>query len=168
MARVRSIFFLDTPVGAVRAPTGFPGVDSTSRHTTEQIPLGTKGYDQAGNEYVFVKAGAPIAVNDAVTFQGSAVGYDDVRPTSARQQMVVGAATAAFTAGQFGFIQTRGVATIKVIAATAAGSLLVSGTTAGTLALAVELDAGVDDLAGARGASALVTGVATGSAVYLA
>lgn len=168
MARVRSLYYVDNPVGATVGPTGFAGVDSTSRHTTEKVPLGTKGYDSAGNEYTFVKAGATIAVNDAVTFQGSAAGYDDVRPTSARQQMVLGAATAAFTTGQYGFILTRGVATVKVVVATAAGSLLVSSGTAGTLALAVEADAGVDDLAGARGASALVTGVAAGSAVYLA
>lgn len=142
-------------------PTGAP-VDTENRSTTAQLPIGSVHYDRNGNEYTYVKAGAAIAQYDAVLFGGSALGFDDIRPTSAVNQVVVGAATAAFASGEYGFILTRGVATVKVVASTAAGSPLVSSATAGTLALAV-----ATDLAGAKSAVALVTGVATGSAVAI-
>jgi hypothetical protein len=72
---------------------------------------------------------------------------------------VVGAATAAFASGEYGYIIVSGVATVKVAVGTAAGSQLGSSATAGTLEL---LDG--SDIA-YRPAVALVTGVAAGSAV---
>jgi hypothetical protein len=127
------------------------------------VPLGTRANDKDGNEYTFVKAGAAIAAADAVRFNGSATGFDDIRPTSAAGQYVVGAAAGtAFSSGDYGFILSRGVATVKVVVSTAAGSVLVTNGTAGTLALAT-----ATELAGSRGAVALVTGVAAGSAVYI-
>jgi hypothetical protein len=140
----------------------FP-VDSTDRSTTAKLPLGTVARDAAGNEYTYVRAGAAIAAADAVRFGGSATGFDDIRPTSAAAQYVVGAAAGtAFDSLAYGFILTKGVATVKVVVATAAGSVLVTNGTAGTLALAT-----ATELAGSRGATALVTGVAAGSAVYI-
>lgn len=151
-------------------PPGFPGGvisgfnrdTDTRRSTTATYALGTKAVDTAGNEYTYVKAGATIAQFDPLKFNGSALGYDDIRPTSAAQQLVVGAATAAFASAEFGFIITKGFATVKTVVATAAGSLLVTGAVANQLELA---DA--TDFAGGRGVVALVTGVAAGSAVYL-
>lgn len=140
-------------------PTAFvPGSD-TRRDTTAQTTLGSRAYDISGNEYTYVKAGADIAQYDAVRFAGSATGYDDVRPTSAAGQVVIGAATAAFTSGQYGYILTRGVATVKVVVATTAGVALVPNATAGTLAVAQATDTTFSN------AVALVTGVAAGSAV---
>lgn len=139
---------------------GFTG-DSTRRTTTQELPLGTKAYGPSGQEYVYIKAGATIAQYDACTFQGSAAGYDDVRPTSATQQYIVGVADTAFSANQYGFIQSKGVCTCKVNASDAAGSLLVTMAAAGKLTLAV---------AGSlpsTPAVALVTGVAAGSAIVL-
>jgi hypothetical protein len=141
--------------------TATPG-DSTRRTTTQELPLGTRVIGAGGSEWVYVKAGAAIAQYDPCRFQGSADGYDDVRPTSAAQQFVVGVADAAFASGEYGFIQVRGKATCKVVVGTAAGSLLVTGAVANQLELA---DA--TDFAGAVAAVALVTGVAAGSAIVL-
>lgn len=142
-------------------PNGAPHND-TERSTTALFPLGAKVFDALGNEYTYVKAGASIAQYDACRFAGSALGYDDVRPTSAVSQGVLGVATAAFSSGDYGFIVTRGAGiTAKVVNSTAAGALLGSTGTAGTLGIAVNTD-----LQG-RGAVALVTGVSTGSAVAL-
>lgn len=147
--------------------TGTPGateiLDPTFRSTTQKAPLGSRAWDQDGKEYVYVKAGAVIALNDAVMFQNSAAGFDDVRTISAAAQVTcVGVATAAFASLEFGYVQTRGVCTCKVVVATAAGSALVSGTTtAGTLEISV-----AGSLQSGR-AVALVTGVAAGSAICL-
>lgn len=134
----------------------------TDTHTTEVNTLGMRFRKGNGDEYVFVKAGAAIAQYDAVRFSGSASGYDDVRPTSAINQVVLGAAQVAIASGSYGWILEHGVGTAKVVAATAAGSSLGSTATAGTLGL---VDATVFGNVGK--AVALVTGVAAGSAVRL-
>jgi hypothetical protein len=139
---------------------GFVG-DSTRRTTTQEMPLGTKAYGPSGSEYVYVKAGASIAQYDACTFQGSATGYDDVRPTSATQQYIVGVADTAFSSGDYGFLQSKGVCTCKVNTSDAAGSLLVTKATAGTLTLAAASSLP------STPAVALVTGAAAGSAIVL-
>lgn len=133
----------------------------TETSTSQQNPLGMRVMDDNGNEYTYVKAGAAIAQYDAVRFAGSAAGFDDVRPTAAANQLPLGAAQVAIASGSYGWVLTRGVATVKVVAATAAGSTLVSNGTAGTLALS---DATALSY---RPAIALVTGVAAGSAVAL-
>lgn len=140
---------------------GVPG-DSTRRTTTQELPLGTIAYGP-GTEWVYVKAGAAVAQYDAVKFNGSALGFDDVRPVTNVNEYVLGVADAAFDSAAYGFVQTKGVATCKVITATAAGSVLVADATDGTLKLATE----AESLAGNRGIVALVTGVAAGSGVYL-
>jgi hypothetical protein len=139
---------------------GFVG-DSTRRTTTQEMPLGTRAYGPSGEEFVYIKAGASIAQYDACKFNGSAAGYDDVRPTSATQQYIVGVADAAFDANAYGFIQSKGVCTCKVNTSDAAGSLLVTKATAGTLTLAAATSLP------STPAVALVTGVAAGSAIVL-
>lgn len=141
-------------------PVGLAG-DTTKRSTTALNDLGAKGYDALGNEYTYVKAGAAIAQYDACRMNGSALGYDDVRPTSAAGQVVLGAAQNAFSSGDYGFLLTRGVGTCKVVAATAAGVALVPNGTAGTLALAAAADITFTSVV------ALVTGVAAGSGVFI-
>lgn len=145
-------------------PSFFVQGTDVTRTTTAQFPLGAKyvGVDPSTGlqaEFTYVKSGANIALNDAVRFAGSALGYDDVRPTSAANQVVLGGATAAFTSGDYGFVLTRGVCTVKVVVATTAGVNLVSNGTAGTLAVAQATDTTSGQ------AVALVTGVAAGSAV---
>lgn len=137
--------------------SGFVGkVADTS--TVQQNPLGMKiVVDEV--EYTYIKAGAAIAQYDACRFAGSALGFDDVRPTSAAGQAVLGAAQQAFASGEYGWLATRGVFTSKVVVSTAAGSALVPNGTAGTLAIAQATDVTFSS------AVALVTGVAAGSAV---
>ena len=115
--------------------TSFP-VDSTWRGqaNTHGIPLGTRAYASGGREYVFVKAGAAIALYDAIRFNGSATGFDDVRPTSAAHQFVIGGADGtAFASGDYGFMLARGYTTVLVTDAVAAGASLRSSATAGLL-----------------------------------
>lgn len=135
--------------------------DTSVTSTSAQNAIGLRAYDKSGNEFVYVKAGAAIAQYDAVRFAGSALGFDDVRPTSATGQVVLGAAQVAIASASYGWIQTKGIATAKVVVSTAAGSSLVTNATAGTLALAQATDIAY------RPAVALVTGVAAGSAVAL-
>lgn len=137
--------------------------NSVDRSTTAKLPIGTIALDKNGYEYTYVKAGADIAAADAVRFGGSVLGFDDVRPTSAANQYVLGAADGtAFTSGDYGFIKTKGVAVVKCVVATAAGSLVIPNATAGTLALAT-----TSQIPGQRACVALVTGVAAGSEVYI-
>lgn len=137
-----------------------PGSD-TRRTTTAEAALGDRKYDASfpGNEFTYIKAGASIAQYDAVRFAGSTLGFDDVRPTSAANQVVIGAATAAFASGDYGYVQTRGVATVKTVVSTTAGVAVVTNGTAGTLAACTAADTTFSN------AVCLVTGVAAGSAV---
>jgi len=160
MAKVEGLYARGTSAGLLQNPLGIPH-DSASRSATQLLPLGFRAIDEAGNEYTYVKAGAAINANDAVKLNGSALGYDDVQVTTNDDEVLFGVATAAFTIAHYGFVQTRGVVTCKVIVATAAGSALVPGATDGTLKLAVAAS-----LPG-KGAIALVTGVAAGSAIHL-
>ena len=141
--------------------TGFPG-DSTRRTTTQELPLGTEVDGVGGSRWVYVKAGAAIAQYDACIFQGSALGFDDVRPCGAVTNLILGVADAAFDSGAYGFIQTKGVAKCKVKASDTAGLPLGGYTDAGTLTTVAETVP-----AGLKPIVALVTGVAAGSAVYL-
>lgn len=118
----------------------YPVADATVRTTEALLPIGSVAFDSEGNEFRYVKAGAAISARQAVRLNGSTLGYDDVRPTSAAQQGVLGVATAAFASGDYGFVQTRGRVLAAVVNSTAVGSLLASGTTAGTLELAEATD----------------------------
>lgn len=115
--------------------SSFP-VDSTWRGATNVhgLPLGTRAYASGGREYVFVKAGANIAALDALRFGLSATGVDDVRPTSAAHQFVVGAADGtAFTSGDFGFMLTKGATTVLATDSITAGATVRASGTAGLL-----------------------------------
>jgi hypothetical protein len=136
--------------------------ETTDTNTTPDHPIGTEARDKDGNVYTYIKAGAAIAQYDAVRFAGSALGWDDVRPTSAAGQCVIGAAQAAIASASYGWILTRGIATVKVVNSTAAGGALVPNATAGTLAVATAADVTFSR------AVCLVTGVSTGSAVAFA
>jgi len=114
--------------------------NSEDRTTTAKAQLGALAYDKLGNEYRYVKAGAAIAAGDAVRFQGSALGFDDVRPTSATLQTVVGVALTAFASGEFGFVLRRGIGSVKTTGSVAANIGLASSGTAGTLATTAATD----------------------------
>lgn len=112
-------------------------VDTEHRSTTAQLNPGALGYDEDGNEYRYLLAGGVIPTLSAVV-QGSAA--NTVVASSAAEQGVIGIAGAAFASGEYGFVQTRGTGTALVVNSTAAGSLLATGSVAGTLELAVATD----------------------------
>lgn len=153
-----------SPFSIPSFPGGVAGgasrADSTTRSQTGLgVPVGTKAYDVAGNEYTAVKAGAAINVNEPVRLNA---GLSDVRATSAAQQNVIGVADAAFASGDFGWILSRGSVTCKVVGATAINSLLVTGAVAATLELA---DA--TDFAGARSIAQLSAEAGGLATIYL-
>lgn len=122
-------------------PSGVFPIDSTHRSTTQALPLGTRAFASGGREYVYVKAGAAIAAKDAVRFGLSALGLDDVRPTSAVDQFTIGAADGtAFDDGAYGFILTKGYTTVLATDAITAGASVASSATAGLLAAAADTD----------------------------
>lgn len=137
---------------------GAPG-DSTRRTSTAELPLGTVAYGEAGKEYEYVKAGGAIAQYAAVSFES---GGGTVVESSALTGYLVGVADAAFSSGQYGFVQTRGQCTAKVVNSTTALLPIGPCATAGVLDDVVETTP-----AGGSLAVALATGAATGSLIYL-
>lgn len=126
-------------------PTASFPVDSTWRSQTNAhgIPLGTRAFASGGREYLFVKAGAAIAAKDALRFGLSATGTDDIRPTSAANQKVVGAADGtAFASGDYGFMLAKGYSTVLATDSITAGASVISSATAGLLIAAAGTDTG--------------------------
>lgn len=121
-------------------PNGYSVGDSEQRDTVQKEILGQFGLDKSGNQYRYVKAGAVIAVNSAVRFNGSALGFDDVRATSATQQTIIGVALTAFALNEFGWVLTRGVGSVLTSGALAAGVGLASSAVAGQLAASAAVD----------------------------
>ena len=137
-----------------------PRLKVTTRGGNKTISVGVIAEDSVtGSRYVYVTAGAAIAQYDAVRING---GLTDVRPISALNQPYIGVAQAAIGNGASGWVQIDGKMTCKVVAATAAGSPLVSSATAGTLQLA---DA--THFASPGKATASVVGVAAGSEIFI-
>lgn len=143
--------------GTISGVTG----DTTRRTTTQEFPLGEFAFSQTG-KWQYVRAGATIAQYDAVVMEGSAAGYDAVVPTSAVTDLVVGVADAAFADEEYGWIQVQGVCTAKVNEGDTA--LLPVG---GSASAGVLTTYGETVPCGGKPIVALVTGVATGSEVYL-
>lgn len=106
--------------------------DVTTRSQTALNALGTVVHDTDGNKWRYIKAGASIAQYDALRYQGSALGWDDVRPTSAAAQPIIGIAQAAFASGDYGFVLVNGIGSMKTTGTVAANTQLVSNGTAGT------------------------------------
>lgn len=102
-------------------------VDDTQKHA-----LGIQVDGDDGCRYRYIRAGAAIAANDALTVD-AAEGHYDFHPTSAANQPITGIAVVAIADNKFGWVKTGGKATVKVAAAIVAGAHLVSTGTAGTL-----------------------------------
>lgn len=116
-----------TPPGGFAFPAGVAGgfaqTDSTTRSTTTLYPVGTLARDASGNEYMYVKAGASIAVNSPVVVNAD---LTDVRACSAVNQGILGVADAAFASGDNGFIMIRGTTNAVTAGSVAVGTLMVS------------------------------------------
>lgn len=126
---------------------GYPGAfgdgDSTHRTNTTgnpPVPLGTVGYDSAGNEYRFVRAGGTITAGQAVQVTQSTTPFDQVVVTSGANQFLAGAADAAFAANDCGFVVRNGVV------AGVTGGTLTAGTPKTTAAAGALADAAAADI----------------------
>lgn len=102
------------------------------QYDTAPIPLGGLIELPNGDIYQCIEAGAAIALNDALELD-QAEGANVFHPTSAATQPVHGIAQTALADGKFGFMMVRGVATVKVAAAFAAGTNASTTAVAGTL-----------------------------------
>jgi hypothetical protein len=141
--------------------TGLLGVLVTDTPTTNEtgIALGTQVFGQTGERYIYVTAGGVIA-------QYAWVGYDEAFSateltfTNAAAGHGIGVAQVAFASGDYGWVQTGGVASGKVAASCAADVALYTTTTAGVL----------DDATSAAGGTAMqrINGVVATTAVTAA
>jgi len=96
--------------------------------TIQQLPLGTKGRDTAGNEYVYVSGVTSGAVGYACVIDETGavtllVGSGAVGP--------VGVMVSALTASTYGWVQVYGKATIYTVGDVADNGLVNSTATAG-------------------------------------
>jgi len=92
-------------------PGGFGIGDTTARtNTTGQppVPLGTVGYDAAGIEYRYVRAGGAVGAGTLVQITQSATPFDAVVVTSGANQQIAGAASAAFANNDCGWLVRNG------------------------------------------------------------
>jgi hypothetical protein len=103
--------------------------NTADRSTEAKAPVGARGFDADGNEYVYLKAagvialGAPIDITDgldAAAESADAKGFDAI------------ATDTAFAASEYGFALTRGRGLALVPSGTALGDPLTAG--AGALA----------------------------------
>lgn len=150
--------------GSQRVPggvmNGYPVSDSTYRtQSASAIALGTTAVDpKTGNIYQFVKAAGVIPINSAVTL-GTGALLNTIVATSAANQLCMGVADTAFANGDSGWVMTDGVVVCLVNAAVAAGNLLVTFATAGSLQLAAATDfvsRGIQAMTAASGGLATV------------
>lgn len=138
----------------------FP-VDSSHRSTTQQFPLGARGLDADGNEYVYVKAagvialGSPISVSNGISAaaaSANAKGFEAI------------ATDKAFAANEYGFALTRGRGLALVPSGTAVGDPLTAGNAALT---AVDASTLPTRTATAQEASPLMSGTTQAKYIYL-
>lgn len=118
------------------------GVDPTRADATAQYALGTetddpRANDFPGNRIRYVKAAGTIAANAAVRKDFTASDEPNaVLATSATGQVIDGVALAALASSgtnQYGWITVHGKATCLTAAVAAAGTMLATTATAGTL-----------------------------------
>jgi hypothetical protein len=139
-------------IGYFGAFAGKPGdVDSTQKN-----PLGSRAFDESGNEYIYLQGVASTAVGDVVAF-------DEVHQTTRLLQATIGriaVATAACVANTYGWYQIYGKNTaVKVLASFADNTMVYATSTAGSVD-----DSGVgaeEFINGMFGRSAISGGVAT-------
>lgn len=107
---------------------------SAAEATTEGkgFGLGDRHTDHAGNEYVYVEAGAAITIYDTVHVSGAYVA-NSLTPALALTAGFIGHAQVAFTTGERGWVMTRGKPVIRVALDADSGVPLYTTDTAGVL-----------------------------------
>jgi hypothetical protein len=109
------------------------GIDFTVSDSVQSHELGIEIPSVDGKTYKYIRAGGSIAVGSALQVD-TAEGPNDFIPTSAVKQPVVGVAEVAIADNEFGWVVTKGNVVTKLAGSTAAGAVLGSSGTAGTLA----------------------------------
>lgn len=114
------------------AISGMLGVNFTERSTTPTVDLGTTVLGANGSQWVYVKAGEAVAQYDVVAVDEA---YSALKLTKALADVghKIGAASAAFAANEYGWVQSSGVTRINVLASCAADVALYTSATAGSL-----------------------------------
>ena len=130
----------------------------TNVDSNKQYALGTRGEDNAGNEYIYLQGVAS-------TVAGSWVSFDEAHLTTlltANAQGRVAIALAAVVADKFGWYQIYGKATGKVLTGFADNGKVYATSTAGSVD---DADVAGDAIIGAIGRSAIDT-PSTGKAYF--
>lgn len=120
--------------------TGFVGARITDTFTAAMMTQGGKGFGLGdryvrgdGTEYVFVQASATIAQYDVAYFTAAYAATSLSTANDARGNLV-GVASVAFAANEYGWLQVKGPASnINVLASAAANVRLNTTATAGSL-----------------------------------
>lgn len=108
------------------------GVDAVNESSVQKHPLGLEVPFNDGTRRRYIRAGAAIALGDALTID-FAEGNHDMTPTTSATTPVHAVAAHAFTDNYFGWVITGGVASVKAATIAAGGLPLVPTGTAGTL-----------------------------------
>jgi hypothetical protein len=96
------------------------------------VSVGSRGYSEDG-EFVFVKAGAAFPASGSVGPVCSASDLEDCVTGDSDTGAFVGIADAPFASGEYGYVRTKGPATVVVESGALAGGLLQLSATAGKL-----------------------------------
>jgi hypothetical protein len=109
-------------------------VSPNQRTSDLRVGLGTVMRDNEGVAWVYIRAGAAIAVYDPVTITPGGFGAAITCPVSSNLGFV-GVAQAAFLINQYGFIAHKGLTLGKVTVSAAVGLGIRVGAVAGVLAV---------------------------------
>ena len=115
---------------------GLIGVDFDVPTTDAEFGLGdcTKGADASEWVYVQADAGGITGAGYVVLIdEGYAADMIDTTNSASGRNQMVGVASAAFSASQYGWVQVRGTCDIRVAASAAANTVLNTTATAGQL-----------------------------------
>jgi len=137
-----------------KAPLAFKrvGIDFTVTGADRLHELGIEIPCVDGKVYKYIRAGAAIAVGDALKVD-YAEGLNDFDPTSAATSKLAGVAEVAIADNEYGFVVVKGTVVAKLSGSTAANAGLIPSATAGTLGTAADTAAAA--LVAATGLGAL-------------
>ena len=105
-------------------PTGVFNTDTLSVDSTQRTALGTRAWDPAGNEYIYLQGTASVVASDWVVYDE---GFTTTRLTANEVGPVAVAATAVVT-GEYGWFQIYGITQGNSDTISADKSLYIDGT----------------------------------------
>lgn len=111
---------------------GKKGVRSFStKDTAQKHDLGYKDYDNVGNEFIYMKGVANLAVGDIVTYDANTFQTTRLTKAEADKLKPMAVAMAAAGASEFGWFQVYGVAQVSGLASCAKEVAMYTSATAG-------------------------------------